>query len=214
MRVAILSESDADEAAIRILLEALLGETVEPVARRIRSRGMRAVMDQIAPQLKSLHYQQAAEAMVVVVDTDNSPLHSPQHEAAPAAETECRLCRLRIAAQQARRGLRPASGRPEVRVALGVAPPAIEAWLLMGMDSQISEAGWLLKRQRQVDSRDEIVKLKQRLCPGKTRSAQAMMEAAVAAAQRVAANIGQLEDLFPNSFGPLARDVRGWKTAT
>jgi hypothetical protein len=210
MRIAILSESDADEAAIRVLLEALLGESVEPIPRRVRSRGIRAALDQIGPVLKQLHYQQTAEALVVVVDTDNSPLHSAQHEGTGNARGDCRLCQLRAMVDSVRSSLKTIPGRPQVRVGLGVAPPSIEAWLLAGSDSQISEAGWTHKQQRRVTAPDEIRKLKERLSGGKTRSARAMLDATVAAAEQTAKNIAQLEQLFPNSFGPLAREVRAW----
>jgi hypothetical protein len=38
-------------------------------------------------------------------------------------------------------------------------------------------------------------------------------QVATAAAQRLTQDLPTLEQLFPNGFGPLARDVRNWPTA-
>ena len=78
MKVAVLSESPADEAAIRILVEGLLGRTIEPPPMPpIRSRGHDAVVASLPTVLKHLHYRTDAEALVVVLDSDRSPVHDP-----------------------------------------------------------------------------------------------------------------------------------------
>jgi len=75
MKVAVLSESSADEAAIRVFLEALRGERIEPPSSMppIRSRGWPAPLITLPSVLRHLHYHSDAEALVVVVDSELSP---------------------------------------------------------------------------------------------------------------------------------------------
>lgn len=84
MKVAVLSESPADEAAIRILVEGILGrQTQSPALSSFRTRapGISGVFRAFPAVLKELYYnQQDAEGLIVVVDSDHTPVHSPEHE--------------------------------------------------------------------------------------------------------------------------------------
>jgi len=81
MKVAVLSESAADEAAIRIMVEGLLERETQPVAPfALRLRGWPSVL-QISPSVyRHLYYRTEAEALVLVVDSNHSPVHEEAHE--------------------------------------------------------------------------------------------------------------------------------------
>ncbi len=75
MKVAVLSESEADEAALRIPVEGLLGGSTEAVGQfRLRHRGVDAVRRQVHPVLSYLYYHTEARGLVVVVDSDQTPI--------------------------------------------------------------------------------------------------------------------------------------------
>src|SRR5262249_13223835 len=146
MRIAVLSESPADEAAIRILVESVLGrptQSIEPPPQLLRTRGWPSVREIIPKVLQHLHYQTDAEACVIVVDTDASPVHQATHEQPDGAVSPCRLCQLREVVTQTQRRLQSMPGRPPLQTAVGVAVPAIEAWYRCGHDPQVTEATWL-----------------------------------------------------------------------
>ena len=128
MKVAILSESPADEAAIRILVNAVLGEeTQHPPRLSLRARGWPAVVTLLPSVLKHLHYHTDADALVVVADADDSLLHTPEHEEPGAMAPSCRWCIVRHTIGQVSETLTPVSGRAPIRTAVGIAVPAIEA---------------------------------------------------------------------------------------
>lgn len=95
-----LSESAADDAAVRVLAEAILGQSLQAVLPAgLRTRGGWPAVLQILPTiLKHLHYRTDAEGLVVVVDSDKSPLHRLPVEPLEARGCECRRCQLRQAA--------------------------------------------------------------------------------------------------------------------
>ena len=143
MKVAILSESAADEAAIRLFIEGLLGEKTEvPGNLPIRSRGWPAVRNILPGVLRQLHYRTDFEALVVVVDSDKTAVHDPAHCEVPRPGHECRLCDLKAVVEGVRRGLSSRPGLPPIETALGLAEPQIEAWYLVGRDPHVSEAMW------------------------------------------------------------------------
>jgi hypothetical protein len=83
MKVVVLSESSADEAAIRILVNGILGRETEDVSSLpLRSRGWPSVIKVLPTVIKFLHYQTDAEALVVIADSDDSPIHRSSHEQA------------------------------------------------------------------------------------------------------------------------------------
>ncbi|HKG95988.1 MAG TPA: hypothetical protein VKA84_29010, partial [Gemmatimonadaceae bacterium] len=148
MKLAVLGESPADEAAVRILVEGILGTTAEEVQPRgIHGRGWPAVRDSLPAVLRYLHWKSDADALVVIVDSDDTTLHHPSHEANSAGARGCRLCELRaVIAGVQREFSSRLQGKP-VKTAVGVAVPAIEAWYLCGIDPRASEASWAQVRQ-------------------------------------------------------------------
>jgi hypothetical protein len=79
MKVAVLSESAADEAAVVILLEGILGQTAAPERIPIRARGWPAVLNQLPPTMKHLQYRTDVLGLAVIADSNRSPAHRTEH---------------------------------------------------------------------------------------------------------------------------------------
>ena len=96
-------------------------------------------------------------------------------------------------------------------IALGLAVPAIEAWLLCDVDSHVTEAAWAngLKDER---GRMPYTKkgLKQQLYGTSHPSLALETEKMKEAATRIAGNPGFVEAAFPQGFGALVRSLRSW----
>jgi hypothetical protein len=210
MRVAILSESSADEAAIRILLDGILGKQTEEIKPpQLRSRGWPSVIRVLPTVLKFLHYQTDAEALVVIADSDDSPTHQSTHDEAEGANQQCRLCQLRGVVSVETNNLRPVIGRNQIKTAIGLAVPAIEAWYLCGLDSQINEAAWTRKLQS-----ERITYTRRTLKKDVYNTERPTIDIETAQARQAAIRLVNelqlLEQLFPNGFGAFASDVRNW----
>ena len=210
MKVAVLSESPADEAAIRILIDGILGgQTQLAEMPPIRARGVSSVFGILPTVLKHLHYRTDADALAVVVDSDRTPVHKPEHEQEGGADERCRLCKIRQTVDSVLAQLRPVPGRPQIKIAVGIAVPAIEAWYCCGRDPHVTEAAW-------------IASLPSGHFPYTTRSLKEEMygkshpslgletRRATEEARRLAQDLQPLERYFPTGFGALARDVRSW----
>jgi hypothetical protein len=90
-----------------------------------------------------LHFNTDTEILVVVVDSDDSVVHTPEHDAPSYFHPQCRMCQLRAVYRQTTKRLPRAHNRERVFRAIGIAVPAIEAWYLCGRDSAVTEAAWL-----------------------------------------------------------------------
>ncbi len=143
MKVALLSESPADEAALRVLVEAVLGARPHFVAAGLRARGWPNVAQILPAVIRHLHFQTDTDTLVVVVDSDDSVVHTAAHDRPDYFHPQCRMCELRAVFRRAAKKLPPAHGRMRVLRGVGVAVPAIEAWYLCGRDASVSEAAWL-----------------------------------------------------------------------
>jgi hypothetical protein len=210
MNVAIFSESEADEAAIRILTDGILGEQTQAInLPNLRSRGWPSVLKVLPSVLKHLHYQTDADALIVIVDSDKSPVHQAEHAQSEAANEGCRLCLLRETVSRTQTRLRPVPDRTPIRIAIGLAVPQIEAWYRCGVDPQVTEAAWILALQSGIYPYDGL-KLKQ-LVYGTSRPAITLMKTrAVEEATRLARSLDLLENFFANGFGCFANDLRNW----
>jgi hypothetical protein len=202
MRVAILSESSADESALRILVDALLGVKTTHVAMNLESRGWPAVRNILPAISKTLQYRTDAEGLVVVVDSNHTYLSGD--------EPKNRLRDFRELVQRCQQQLKPVSGRVPLKIAVGVAAPAIEAWCLCKSNLQISEATWEkgLAEKREPYSKQE---LKKQLYGSDFRSLELMTRKMTEAAQEIAKDLSALERAFPNGFGNLANELRSWR---
>src|SRR5438128_12580095 len=106
MKVAYFAESLADQAALRIIAEAILSRTTEPVLHGgLRHRGWPTVKGVLPVVLKELHYHTDAQGLVFVVDSNGTQPHLPAHETAP--DQKCRLCQLRRIETQTLKNVRP-----------------------------------------------------------------------------------------------------------
>jgi hypothetical protein len=213
MKLALLSESPADEAALKVLVGYVLGEPFALVTPSLRARGWPSVEQVLPPILRHLHFNTDAHGLVVVCDSDDSPVHTAEHDLPGHHHPLCRICRLRAAFRRTMKNLPPAHGRRSPLRAIGVAVPAIEAWLLCGRDAAVTEAAWTTGQASGVPpySRQE---LKLRVYGTTRPSLPYEIRRAVEEVTRHRGDVRRLENDFPNGFGALARDLRGWKTAS
>src|SRR5262245_59897857 len=144
MKLAVLSESPADEEAIRILTDGLLGYNAER-ATPYRARGWPSVSQVLPGVIKELHYRSDADALVVVVDGNGSTVHTSSHYGPSDNDSSCRLCLLQSAARTTASSLRAIPEKVPLRMAIGVAFPAMEAWYSCGRDPRVTEAALLME---------------------------------------------------------------------
>jgi hypothetical protein len=208
MKVAILSESPADETAVCILLRGLLRIDVQPTVRRARAGGWNTVVNVLPAALKELHFRRTASALVVVIDSDNSPVHVIDHEQSGNANPGCRYCLLQRLIGDVQRQLPQQPGQRPVDTALAVAVPAIEAWYQCGREC--TEAGWTMQQKSGVRSRPAIQGLKRTVYGTERPSIELETARATACANGLVQDLSALEQLFPMSFGRFAAEVRSW----
>ena len=208
MKIAILSESPVDDAVLRVLVEAILGQATEAIPFPfLRTRNWPSVLNDAPTVLKHLHFQTDAQGLVLVADSNHKPVHGPAHDQFEIGEPQCRLCQLRSVVTETQRRLSPVAGRAELRVAIGLAVPALEAWLRCGVDAGVSESSWIngLKARSDPYSKHQL----KRDAYGTERAPR--RDRAISEAQRVAADIDELLRTFPNGFGPLHREIVRWR---
>jgi hypothetical protein len=212
MKLAVLSESPADDAAVRVMVEGLLGRPTErpALSANLENRGGWSVVMGVLPSiLMGLHYNPEAEALVVVLDSDEGPIHNGEHEESGKADADCRFCAVKKIIASTRAKFQDI-GRPPLKVAVGLAVPAIEAWYLCGVERAVSEAAWLVgmnSRKPPYTKRS----LKTKVYGNDRLSLEVMTTRAVEQATRLAANFQNLESFFRGGFGPLAREIRSWR---
>ncbi len=212
MKVALLSESPADEAALRLIAEGVLGEPVEVIQPPLRARGWPSVAQVLPVILRHLHFRTDAAGIIVTVDADDTVVHTAEHERPGYFHPGCRLCELRAIVRQTLKHLPPAQDRVRLHSAVGLAVPAIEAWYLSGRDETVGEEGWLQGRERGVPpyTRRE---LKGRVYGTERPSLPHEIACAEAEIRRHRGDFRRLEFDFPGGFGVLAADLRRWKRA-
>lgn len=211
MNVAIYSESPADEAAIRILVDAILGTATNVVEHiRIRPSGWPSVVQALPGIVAHLCFHRPdADGLVVVADSDNSPVHREPAGPDVPCNLRCRLCEIHqtLAREIARIGA--TAPRSPLKTAVGVASPAIEAWLLAGMGVHVTESAWSrgIETGQFAFTKQE---LKQKLYGTTRPSLRLETERMVEAAHRVAKDLPMLERIYPSGFGALSRSLRAW----
>lgn len=206
MKVALLSESPADETALRVLVSAVLAAPPVFVAPGFRARGWPHVVQVMPAVLRHLHFNTDTDALVVVVDADDSVVHGQDHDRPGYFHPHCRMCHLRAVYRQTTKKLPPAHGRARVLRAVGVAVPAIEAWYLCGRDDAVTEAAWQAGREsgRAPYTRAE---LKVRVYGTDRPSLPFETGRALEEVARHRPDTRRLEHEFPG-FAALARDLR------
>ncbi|MFI5377662.1 MAG: hypothetical protein ACHRHE_00020 [Tepidisphaerales bacterium] len=211
MKIAVFSESSADEAAVRILAEAVLGQPIEPVAGKALRRprnGWTHVVKLLRAVILDLYFQTDADGLIVVVDSNDSPYHARNHD--PAAESDCRWCQLMREANRACQALAARPCNKRFRVAIGLTPPAIETWLLFRRSPHYTEAAWI---RGQGEGRPALNRrqLKQELYGTISPPLALETEKMVESARRLAGEVEAFERAFPIGFGAMADELRRWR---
>jgi len=208
MKLAILSESPADEAAVSVLVEAVLKRPFTRVQPSLRARGWPSVAQVLPSIIRHLHFNTDADGIVVVVDSDDSVVHTAAHDAPDYYHPLCRICQLRAIFRQTTKKLPQAHGRDRVLRSIGVAVPAVEAWYLCGLEDTVSEQNWIEGQEsgRMPYTRRE---LKQRVYGTERPSLQHETEIALREVRRHARDLRRLENDFPG-FASLADDLKAW----
>jgi hypothetical protein len=209
MKVGYYCESPADQAAMAVFVEGILGQKPEPINMDLEAHSVPGFFKALDGVLRGVHYNSDADGLVVVVDNDNAELHEPAHDEPNAKADRCRLCEIRKIITRARSQLKTRQGRPELKLAIGVTVPAVEAWYLVGKDHQVGEAAWKVGIE---SGKPPFTKpqLKQ-LVYGTDRPAiELETERAVAEARRIISRLGDLEAAFPVGFALMAQEIRSW----
>lgn len=209
MNIALLSESPVDEAALRVLVGYVLGQGFNQISPALRARGWPSVELVLPAILRHLHFNTNAAGLVVVVDSDDSPMHTAEHEAPGYYHPYCRICRLRAVFRRTIKNLPPARGRDRVLRAVGLCVPALEAWLLCGRDTSITETAWA---NGQATGRLPYTRreLKWKVYGTDRPSLPHAVKRAVQEISRHQGDVRRLENDFPQGFGSLVRDLRSW----
>ena len=209
MNIALLSESPVDEAALRVLVGYVLGQGFNQISPALRARGWPSVELVLPAILRHLHFNTNAAGLVVVVDSDDSPVHTAEHEAPGYYHPYCRICRLRAVFRRTIKNLPSARGRDRVLRAVGLCVPALEAWLLCGRDTSITETAWA---NGQATGRLPYTRreLKWKVYGTDRPSLPHAVKRAVQEISRHQGDVRRLENDFPQGFGSLVRDLRSW----
>ena len=208
MKVAILSESPADEAAVGILANSIRPiEAISGQPSSLRARGWPSVYQILPAVITALHYQTDAEALAVVVDSNHSPVHGTDHDVPGGFNPKCRLCFLREKVRKTLGALKQVPGKPMIKTVIGIAVPAIEAWYLCGKDSAVSEAAWKVGLDTGVDPYTKN-QLKEKVYGTDRPNLELETACAVEEANRLGESIDLLRTYFPNGFGPFEQDLR------
>jgi hypothetical protein len=142
MKIGFYSESPADQAALAVFTEGILGEPPEPISMNLEGHGVMGVLSGLDGVVRGVHYNSDADGLVVVIDCDDTDLHEPEHDTPGSEGQHCRFCEARKIVARARKQLKPRKGMPPLKVAIGLTVPAIEAWYLVGKNHLVGEAAW------------------------------------------------------------------------
>jgi len=205
MKIALLSESPADEAALRVLVAAIMGP-VRFVAPGFRARGWPNVLQLLPAVIRHLHFNTDTNFLMIVADADDSVVHNEGHERPGYFHPRCRVCQLRGVFHRTAKKLPVPHGRARLLRGVGVAVPAIEAWYLCGRDPSVTETAWVEGQAtgRHPYSRAE---LKWRVYGTDRPSLRHEIDCALREVARHRSDPRRLEHDFPG-FGALARDLR------
>jgi hypothetical protein len=156
---------------------------------------------------KAMHWRADADGLIVVIDSDSTPAHDIGHEESGFTHPGCRYCELRRLVDQLQQHVTPRPQAP-LKIAMGLAVPAIESWYQCGLDVHCTEARF---RRESSHALYELRRELKRNSYGFVDPPQALMtQKAIEHATRLAQLIPLLERNFPIGFGLLARSLRNW----
>jgi len=209
IRLAVLSESPADEEIVRVLVNAALGGVTEIAPRntRLESRGWPGVRTILPAVMKSLFHGDIADLLVVVIDSNGSTPHGYESESfSKSPMAVCRRCQLETIVQKELNNFERGRGIGRLRVALGLAVPCIEAWLLCGSDPTVNEASWI-NGMKEGKTPYLSRALKKKVYGTDRPSLSKILVKGVQEAKRVSNALSSLKAQFPNGFGALYRQL-------
>jgi hypothetical protein len=203
MKISVLAESGNDAGIMAELATEVLGGPVELIDPHFEMSGWNMIPSVLPAVIKHLHFRSEADGLIILADSN----HSSLLPGAPKNRRE----ELSILAAKTVEGLGVRHGRPRIRVAVAVAAPALEAWLLFHRYSEINESAW---ERGLVEKNDPYTKtlLKQRLYSVQRPSRDVMAMRRLEAAKEVKSRIHELRSRFPNGFGSFFEDILSWKS--
>lgn len=139
MKVLIAGESECDELALRLLMDAVVGKaTTSPSSPtlRMRKRGLAGLLGSLKGIIHYAAWNTDAEALAVVIDSDMARLHDDTQ----GLPCSCRRCELESVIRDVGHAIK-SRARP-LWVGVAVAVPQLEAWLLAHKSNEVGEAEW------------------------------------------------------------------------
>src|SRR5438128_8941863 len=117
MKIGYYCESPADQAALAVFTEGILGTPPEPINMDLEAHSVPAFFSALEGVFRGVHYNSDAEGLIVVVDCDDKEVHDTKHDTSKDGEN-CRLCQARGIIDRTRNQLKPRQARPELKVAI------------------------------------------------------------------------------------------------
>ena len=212
MKIGYYCESPADRAALAIVVEGILAAPPEPINMDLEAHSVPGFFSALDGVFRGIHYNSDAEGLLIVVDSDDTELHDVAHDTPGQADARCRFCQIRQILAPVGKQLRPRKGLPELKVAVGLAVPAIEAWYLVGKEHQAGEAAWRVgvSAGKLPFTRPQ---LKQLVYGTERPSLELETARAVQEARRIIQDLPAIETAFPAGFGLMAREIRSWRSS-
>ncbi len=209
MKIGILSESKVDEAAYKILVESVLGQPVD-LFRDYRDRGGWVTAKNMVQRImRQLHFA-GADGFVFIGDSDSTPPHTRDHETQADGEPACRLCQIKNLVARTLADLPARAGQPPLKVAVGMATPVIEAWLLSGDDAHCTEARFRDDHSNGRLTRQTRLDLKIQKYGSLRAGGDIRMQCTLENANRIAGNLEGLQQRFQFGFGHLRNALAQW----
>jgi len=208
MKAAILSESEADDAVLRIIAERVIEGEIEWYPPPHRGRGQAGVRKSLPSVIRHLHYHTDVDLLIVVVDSDHTEPHDESHDKLKSGKNGCRLCILRQITRDVRRTLKHVPTRSPLCFAIGLASPCIEAWLLHGKSAEANEASWKQHLRQKESSSPWASKLKQEKYGTDKPTLPIATDLGSGNARRIAADLSELVSSFPGGLAPLIDGIR------
>ncbi len=93
MKIGYYCEAPADQAAMAVFVEGILGVAPEPICLEVEARGLPGFFRALDIVVRGVHFNSDADGLVIVVDSDRSEIHALNHDVQANADT-CRYCRV------------------------------------------------------------------------------------------------------------------------
>ncbi|MBM4072709.1 MAG: hypothetical protein FJ271_27850 [Planctomycetes bacterium] len=110
---------------------AILGQPLESISMDLEAHSVPGFFNALDGVFRGVHYNSDAEALIIVVDSDRTEPHELTHDFQKDTGIGCRHCKIAQIIARARNQLKPRQSQAELKIAIGLAVPSIEAcaWL-------------------------------------------------------------------------------------